>query len=62
MPAPPDIASAPAALDDLRYAAGIGLAWNSPFGPLKLSIAQPLNIRKGFDRVERLQLNVGTTF
>ena len=50
------------ALGDLRYSAGIGLAWNSPFGPLKLSLAQPLNRKTGFDRVERLQLNFGTAF
>ena len=49
-------------LGDLRYSAGIGLAWNSPFGPLKVSLAQPLNDKKGFDRVERLQLNFGTAF
>jgi len=48
-------------LGDLRYAAGLGLAWSSPFGPLRISIAQPLN-RKTGDRVERLQLNVGTAF
>ena len=50
------------ALGDLRYSAGIGLAWSSPFGPLKLSFAQPLNDKKDFDRVERLQFNIGTTF
>jgi len=50
------------ALGDLRYSAGLGLAWNSPFGPLRISVAQPLNDKKGIDRVERLQLNVGTTF
>ena len=47
---------------DLRYSAGIGLAWNSPFGPLKISLAQPLNAKSGFDRIERLQLNFGTAF
>jgi outer membrane protein insertion porin family len=50
------------ALGDLRYAAGIGLAWNSPFGPLKLSFAQPINSKKGIDRVERLQFNFGSAF
>ena len=50
------------ALGDLRYSAGIGLAWNSPFGPLKLSLAQPLNAKSGFDRIERLQLNFGSAF
>jgi len=49
-------------LGELRYSAGLGIAWNSPFGPLKLSLAQPLNERKGFDRIERLQLNFGTAF
>jgi outer membrane protein insertion porin family len=46
----------------LRYSAGIGLAWSSPFGPLKISLAQPLNAKSGFDRTERLQLNFGTAF
>ena len=50
------------ALGDLRYSAGIGLAWNSPFGPLKLSFAQPLNTKKGIDRVERLQFSFGSSF
>jgi len=50
------------ALGELRYSAGIGLAWNSPFGPLKLSFAQPLNAKKSLDRVERLQFNFGTSF
>ena len=49
-------------LGELRYSAGVGLAWNSPFGPLKVSFANPLNRKKGFDRPERLQINVGTLF
>ena len=48
-------------LGDMRYSAGVGLAWNGPFGPLKISLAQPLN-KKVQDRVERLQLNFGTIF
>ena len=48
-------------LSELRYAAGLGLAWNSPFGPLRLSAAQPLN-KKANDRPERLQFNFGTSF
>jgi outer membrane protein insertion porin family len=50
------------ALSELRYAAGIALAWSSPFGPLKLSFGQPLNEKKGFDRVQRLQFTFGTGF
>ena len=48
-------------LGNIRYSAGIGLSWSSPFGPLKLSLAQPLNDKQG-DRIERLQLNFGTAF
>jgi len=48
-------------LSELRYSAGLGLAWSSPFGPLRLSFAQPLN-KKANDRAERLQLNFGTNF
>ena len=46
---------------ELRFSAGFGLAWSSPFGPLKISLGQPLNSKSG-DRVERLQLNFGTAF
>jgi outer membrane protein insertion porin family len=49
-------------LSELRYSAGVGLAWSSPFGPLRVSIAQPLNAKSGFDRTERLQLTFGATF
>lgn len=46
---------------DLRYSTGLALAWNSPFGPLRLSVAQPLNDKPG-DRVQRLQFTFGTGF
>jgi outer membrane protein insertion porin family len=52
----------PVELSELRYSAGIALAWASPLGPLRLSYASPLNEREGFDRVQRLQLKFGTTF
>lgn len=48
-------------LGALRYAAGLALSWNSPFGPLRLSIAQPLNATVT-DRVQRLQFTFGTGF
>jgi len=47
---------------ELRYSAGIGLYWTSPFGPLRLSLAQPINAKSGFDRIERLQFTFGTAF
>jgi outer membrane protein insertion porin family len=46
----------------LRHSAGIGIAWNSPFGPLRVSFAQPLNEKKGFDKVERIQFTFGSSF
>lgn len=49
-------------LSELRYSAGLALSWSSPLGPLRLSYAFPLNERKGFDRVQRLQFKFGTTF
>ena len=49
-------------LGELRYSFGFGLFWSSPFGPLKLSIAQPLNLKSGFDRAERLQFTFGSAF
>jgi outer membrane protein insertion porin family len=47
-------------LSELRFSAGIGLAWNSPFGPLRISFANPLNAQDGIDRAQRLQLTFGT--
>jgi len=49
------------ALADLRYAAGLSLAWNSPVGPLKFSVAKPLNA-KSDDRIQRLQFTLGQVF
>jgi outer membrane protein insertion porin family len=48
-------------LNDLRYSTGLGLLWSSPFGPLRLSIAQPLNA-KSTDDIQRLQFTFGTGF
>ena len=49
------------ALSDLRYAAGLSMAWNSPIGPLKFSIAKPLNAKPS-DRIQRLQFTLGQVF
>jgi outer membrane protein insertion porin family len=46
---------------DLRYAAGLGVAWISPIGPLKLSFAFPLHRQPG-DLVQRFQFQIGTGF
>ncbi len=48
-------------LGDLRYSAGVGISWYSPFGPLKLVYAKPLNDKPG-DRTQSLQFQLGSQF
>lgn len=48
-------------LGDLRYSTGVGISWFSPFGPLKLVLAKPLNQQDG-DRTETLQFQLGQQF
>ncbi|WIM06211.1 MAG: outer membrane protein assembly factor BamA [Candidatus Nitricoxidivorans perseverans] len=48
-------------LGDLRYATGVSAIWNSPMGPLKFSVATPLN-KSSTDKVQRLQFQMGSTF
>lgn len=48
-------------LGDLRYSTGLSVAWSSPMGPLKFSVAQPLN-DKPTDKTQRFQFTMGTTF
>ncbi len=46
---------------DFRYSAGVGLAWNSPIGPLKFSYGIPLN-PQSLDKIQRFQFQVGSVF
>ena len=48
-------------LGDLRYSTGLGISWISPVGPLKLSLAYPINAKSG-DYVQRFQFQLGTGF
>lgn len=48
-------------LGELRFAIGIGVNWNSPFGPLRISAAHPIN-KSADDRVQRLQFTFGSVF
>jgi len=48
-------------LESFRYSTGVGLAWNSPVGPLKFSYGYPLNAGP-HDRIQRFQFQVGTVF
>jgi outer membrane protein insertion porin family len=45
----------------LRYSTGGVFRWNSPFGPLALILAFPLNDQEG-DRIQRFQFQLGQTF
>ena len=46
---------------DLRYSAGMALAWNSPMGPLKFSWAKPIKAKPD-DKVQNLQFQMGSVF
>ena len=46
---------------DLRYSAGLGVRWLSPFGPIKASYAEPLN-DEDEDEVQNFQFTFGTAF
>jgi outer membrane protein insertion porin family len=48
-------------LSSLRYSAGLGVLWVSPFGPLKIVVAQPFN-DKPTDRTESFQFQMGQQF
>ncbi|AJK46951.1 outer membrane protein assembly factor BamA [Burkholderia plantarii] len=45
----------------LRYGYGVGLAWISPIGPLKLSLGFPLQKHEG-DQYQKFQFQIGTAF
>jgi outer membrane protein insertion porin family len=47
--------------NDMRYSAGIGALWLSPFGPLNVSLAYPLN-EGNLDQVEKFQFGMGSSF
>ena len=48
-------------LSDLRYSSGFGIGWNSPFGPMKLNLARPLNAKPG-DNKQSFAFQLGQTF
>ena len=48
-------------LGELRYGAGVGVSWFSPFGPLKLVFAKALNAKET-DNTQTLQFQLGSQF
>ncbi len=49
------------AFDEFRYSTGLSVAWVSPFGPLKISMAAPLTNKLG-DRRQVFQFTFGGAF
>ena len=45
----------------LRASAGIGLAWVSPVGPLRMSWGTPVKSQPG-DKIQKFQFQIGTAF
>jgi len=48
-------------LADIRYSIGAGIAWYSPFGPIKLVFAKALNPQVT-DRTQIIQFQLGSQF
>lgn len=48
-------------LGTLRYSTGFAVSWFSPIGPMKFSLASPLNAKEG-DHEERFQFILGSVF
>nr|MBP8111391.1 BamA/TamA family outer membrane protein [Agitococcus sp.] len=46
---------------DLRYSAGISLAWLTAIGPLSFSISKPFNTQVG-DEKQSFQFTIGQPF
>jgi len=47
--------------EKFRFSYGVGLAWNSPVGPLKFSYGVPFKERRG-DLIQNFQFQVGSVF
>ena len=50
-----------AKLEDLRYSAGVAIAWMTPIGPLSFTYASALNSESG-DETEGFQFSIGSAF
>ena len=46
---------------DVRASVGFAVSWDSPVGPLRFSVAQPIKDRPG-DKIERFQFQLGKIF
>jgi outer membrane protein insertion porin family len=46
---------------ELRASAGVGLTWESPFGPLRIDVAYPF-LKADYDKVEYFRFGIATKF
>ncbi len=44
-----------------RVAAGVGLSWKSPFGPIRVDLAKPI-VKEEFDETQAFRFSFGTRF
>lgn len=47
--------------ESLHLSTGVGLTWASPFGPVRLDLAEPI-IYKTFDKLQHIHFSFGTKF
>ena len=45
----------------IRTSAGVGLVWDSPFGPLRFDFAVPIT-KESYDQVQQFRMSGGTKF
>ena len=45
----------------IRASVGVGLIWNSPFGPLRFDYSFPL-MKQSYDRIQQFRFGGGTKF
>lgn len=48
-------------VSSVRMAAGAGISWRSPLGPVRVDFAKPI-MRESFDKVQQFRLSFGTRF
>ncbi|MEZ5669201.1 MAG: outer membrane protein assembly factor BamA [Alphaproteobacteria bacterium] len=55
--------SGPTVVDSgsIRSSVGIGVLWDSPFGPVRVDVSQPVS-KESYDETERFSLSFGTRF
>lgn len=58
-----DSRPSPSVVDDsaIRAAAGVGVSWRSPLGPIRVDVATPY-MQKDYDKTEVFRFNFGTRF